>query len=680
MEGQLQSLSEENQKLRRELAAQRRQLSDPSRINSQNNDNTASSTGSNESPQADEDANAARLTSPSRSPSSDAFSLEVGYLSLKATGETRYVGSSSGMGLASIIDSVVESQGANSLVPLEQREPDGPGAQIAHVTPSDASFPPLSVAMPFIKAYFEHTHITFPILHQPSFLRTVEKIYSETDYYTTHPFESFAFDMVLAIGSSNFNRFEESTAGTAVHYARAQAKLPQVLNMKGLIPLKTIIFLSQHGIFSNLRDTSASIWHLVGIGVRICFELGLHLEPRHLDGQHGTAPHVVKVVSFTLGRPAALRDSDIDVSLPSHLDDESFGPDRPILQEPHCEGNPGPNISPFLHLIRIRRLSGEILSTFYSAKQGANIFQEEKERVRRTFYEELISWRNDTQLLNLAERCSDKGVYVSSFLTPEWYTAVFNNAMLLLYRPSPFLPHPTAMTGMGTEERDHVTLFSAAKDTITAYSELHRKRRLNYSWITLHGVFIAGLAYVYGVGRALKDSRQTMPIPDYLNIINDTRACSNVLVAICERWNVARRSCELFNKLSNAVIRDAINAAASRGSGASCGNAASSQMPGDHPHKRASSSAGPMGAPNEPAQPYDFSNPMGLLGPSAPMEHVSVIDEFRQYSTAFENIFAGDQSFPSELVTGFSQDWTFDDPFANQDDSAIQMQEHAGLW
>jgi hypothetical protein len=88
----------------------------------------------------------------------------------------------------------------------------------------------------------------------------------------------------------------------------------------------------------------------------------------------------------------------------------------------------------------------------------------------------------------------------------------------------------------------------------------YTRRLLNYSWITLHGVFIAGLAYVYCVGRALTDPTGTLLVPDYLEIINDTRACSNMLVAISERWNAIRRSCELFNSLSNAVIRDAVNA------------------------------------------------------------------------------------------------------------------------
>lgn len=386
------------------------------------------------------------------------------------------------------------------------------------------------------------------------------------------------------------------------------------------------------------------------------------------------------MVSFTLGRPVALRDEDIDVSLPSHLDDECFGPDRPIQPETSSL-SPSPKISPFLHLIRIRRLSGKILGILYAANQRTDVSLEEKKRVRRQLHEEIVAWRDDTRLLNLSDGPHDNRAYISSFLSPEWYTAVFNNAMLLLYRPSPYLPHPITPTRVGIEQGDLQQLFTAAKSSITAYYELHRKRRLNYSWITLHGVFIAGLAYVYGIGRALKDSDQAMPIPDYLDIINDTRACSNVLVAICERWNVARSSCELFNRLSNAVIRDAVNAAAKR-------EMASSQEGYNLVHTTRdlepslTSDNRPTPLQNvQQSHRQDSLPTAGALGQFEQVDHVFVVDEFRQYSSGFESPFLGNQLLPSELVMGFSQDWPFDDaPFAEQQDYSVPMQGVNVLW
>ena len=64
----------------------------------------------------------------------------------------------------------------------------------------------------------------------------------------------------------------------------AQGKVGVVMRLDGLSVRRAILLISQHGIFSYLRATSASIWHLIGIGTRLCFELGLHLEHGQLNG------------------------------------------------------------------------------------------------------------------------------------------------------------------------------------------------------------------------------------------------------------------------------------------------------------------------------------------------------------------------------------------------------------
>jgi hypothetical protein len=215
----------------------------------------------------------------------DAYALEVGYLTLiAASGESRYLGSSSGIGLASIISTIVDVQHGKNIMSLGMQEPERlsitPTPQSGHQT--EFPLPSRNVANTFIDAYFQHAHITFPLLHRPSFMLTVERIYGVPGYYEAHAFDAFCFDMVLAIGNSNFNRFDDPSTSSSTYYSMAQSKVQAVVGMGGLTSLKAILLISQHGIFSNLRDTSANIWHLIGLGVRICFELGLHIE----SGQH----------------------------------------------------------------------------------------------------------------------------------------------------------------------------------------------------------------------------------------------------------------------------------------------------------------------------------------------------------------------------------------------------------
>lgn len=682
IESLLKQLREENKKLRENLASAQAEIEARSLPTSDLPASHLSSSPSSQSREAGGHDNVA--LSSKGSTDSNAFAVEVGYLSLIATGETRYLGASSGLGLASIIHRVISIQGGMGLLGSEQDASGGLGNPNVPMTPSDSAFPTLATAMPFIEAYFQHTHITFPLLHRPSFLATVDRIYSEPGFYETNTFDAFVFDMVLTIGSSNFNRFEEMATGSSIYFTMAQSKVNAITQMPCLESLKVILLISQHGIFSNLRDSSASIWHLTGIGARICFELGLHLEPRHLDydPENPAQVHAVsleeemrkrcfwclynldRIVSITLGRPVAIRDDEIDISLPSHLDDDCFGPNRPIQVDPQNTSGPA-RISPFLHIIRIRRLSGQILSMLYISRQHCHIPAEEKRRIRRKFHEDIDAWKNDTEHLHLVPTTASRG-YVSSFMTPEWYSALHNNAILLLYRPSPYLPHPMIESDNNDGEPELISLLNASKATIESYSQLHRKRRLNYSWITLHGVFIAGLAYIYSVGRILSDPASRSLVPNVMCIIEVTQACSHVLVAICERWNASRRSCELFNKLTTTVIRDALNAVSGQNGTRPCDSQAPSNV---DPNLSAVPAPQHQGSGQSvEAQPENPHIGLGTPSSADQLDDTLVMDKFMTYQGSFDFVFQRETSLTNDLVSGFSCNWPFDLTFNNDGD------------
>ncbi|KAL1907777.1 hypothetical protein Sste5344_006404 [Sporothrix stenoceras] len=650
-------------------------------------------------------------TSPSGSTRAlDPFTLEVGYLTLTATGEGRYLGPSSGIDLASIISTVVSAQsGINNMNMIGSGGNSGDGntsgkavtsVHVNQTIPSDVRslFPSLSHAMPYIESYFQHTHKTFPLLHRPSFLAMAERVFTDTGFYAANPYDAFVFDMVLSIGSSNINRFGESASGISSKcLAMGQSKIQPVMEMGGMASLRAILLICHHGIFSSHCDTSASIWHLVGIGARLIIELGLHLKQRRFNDSVPGAPGIVifeeemrrrcfwclynldRVVSFTLGRPVVIRDEEVNTPLPSPQDDSCFGPDRPIILSPGTDNSDASKTSPFLHVLHIRRTSGQILGMFYNARNLDDVPMEERRRVRREFEVWLQKWQRDTENLKLSN--DDGQTFGTCFTSPEWYTAVYNNAILLLYRPSPYMPHLTRAADTEGEMPDLLKLFNAGRNCIMAYSELHNKRRLNYSWITMHGIFIAGLSFIYSVGRILQDPGMREDVPDFLTVVDVTRACSNILAVICERWNVSRRSCELFNKLSNAVIKDTLHAMVRRDSRTATKNSALVEMtstetataqimlqttPGsdeheqylqqDH-HDRREDNNQPLSRPYDPL--------LAAAGPTTapPFDDMLVMDEFRQFSETLDTTTNAQNAYPSEMVFGFLQDWPFDMPF-----------------
>ncbi|CAK7232054.1 hypothetical protein SCUCBS95973_008132 [Sporothrix curviconia] len=256
-----------------------------------------------------EDSPASTTSGNGSTRATDPFTLEVGYLTLTATGEARYLGPSSGIDLASIISTVVSAQSGFGIPSMMGGGDSGAiGAQTGtgnassrppHAVPSDVTslFPTLSHAMPYIDSYFQHTHHTFPLVHRPSFMVVAERIFSEPGFYQANTLDALTFDMVVSLGSSNKNRFDDSATSIANKcFAMGQAKIKAVVQMGGMASLKAILLVCHHGIFSSMCDTSASIWHLVGIGARICIELGLHLKQRRASDN--SSPHGSNIITF----------------------------------------------------------------------------------------------------------------------------------------------------------------------------------------------------------------------------------------------------------------------------------------------------------------------------------------------------------------------------------------------
>jgi hypothetical protein len=214
----------------------------------------------------------------------------------------------------------------------------------------------------------------------------------------------------------------------------------------------------------------------------------------------------------------------------------------------------------FIHITKYRLLCGKIMRALHSPKtQGNN--DDVMRRLRDDLARELNEWQLKTRELDLPEfdLSSMMPQNRSCFRSKEWYEVLYSNGMLMLFRPSP------ALSDISGDSETLRKLFQSSKQAILLYAYLHRSRKLNYSWITLHAVFMAGLTYLYALSRHFRERCRNPQAgallecdPGAIEIVNDTRACSNVLVAVSERWNALRNCHEVFDKLSDAVLTDAI--------------------------------------------------------------------------------------------------------------------------
>ncbi|KAL4901699.1 fungal-specific transcription factor domain-containing protein [Aspergillus multicolor] len=457
---------------------------------------------------------------PAECDANNELTQQISFLSSRAGGESQFLGSSSGILLASLVDVDVPTSQWNAGVETRANPGLLNGEILAAMDP--CPLPEESIARALHDAYFEHDHLSYPFLHRATTLATLDTAYRDRPAFDRDVFSCYSFNLVLAIARASVYKFDrESLPDAETYHRRAAGYLNQVLQRGSTQALQAILLLCQYRMVNSTQDTSTSMWHLVGIAARMCLELGLHREQVYQvpnsTGNVATSTVIQseirrwcfwsviatdRVVSITLGRPLAIRLQDTDVSLP-----------QPCLSP----------TSIFVHIVRYRIICGIIISALHT---GSARTQTDAESA-----------------LGARDRLAD----------------TLAGALLMLYRPSPALSRVSAMDSKALE-----TVFAAARSGVIMYAQLHRCKRINYTWITLHAVFMAGLSYIYAVGRHFRSRKlgqSTMLLrsdPTILDIVNACRTCSNVLIAISERWNMAKNCCDIFNRLSDAVLTDAV--------------------------------------------------------------------------------------------------------------------------
>ncbi|KEQ62633.1 uncharacterized protein M437DRAFT_49144 [Aureobasidium melanogenum CBS 110374] len=490
---------------------------------------------------------------------------QVSILSTNAAGERQYLGSTSGVLFADLVRASVD-------VP-HSRHPSPPSTIHTEDSPDTSEdvraeipreLPSKRLAQKLIQAYLDHDFLCYPFLIPSEIYKILDCLYS-AGLASLTCYELFVVDMLFAISTAQVSKYDWRQLPSAEsHHARAMSTIGDVLRLGGLQSLHAILLLCQYRTGSSIQDNSGSMWLLVGIAARMCFEMGLHKESAYpLTGpgdDDTTAKRYVlqeskrrsfwsvlcmdRITSLILGRPCAIRDDDFDhvcpnedatISLPSDTDRQTL----PFV---------------FKHILTYRLLCGRIVAALHR-KKSSEVSEQHVLRIRQELCADLDGWKHHVEQLHLEQTSQTSS---SCHLSMEWYNLLYSNAMLILWRPSPLLPD------VSHDATSLQFIFESAKQSITIYASLHKSRKINYSWITIQSVFLAGLSYVYACSRHFR-SRWRNPSqpslhkdPTTIEVVNDTRACSNVLVAVSERWNALRNCHEVFDRLADAVLSDAI--------------------------------------------------------------------------------------------------------------------------
>ncbi|KAL6912486.1 hypothetical protein FSST1_010246 [Fusarium sambucinum] len=338
----------------------------------------------------------------------------------------------------------------------------------------------------------------------------------------SHGYSYFTVLLVLAISASSLSRSADSVISAQAErlFRNALAFRESAIIPSNIIGVQSILFLIQ---FATLNPSLLDAWYLIGVGIRMCVDLGLHQDPKPADSIEVSLLETRRRLwwsvyafdrSMTLGcgRPTEISDSAINVSLPTFRIEI---PATPI------------EIHGYLQRYRALQLQSEIYnalndSTSVNTHIARNIFMRLSQK--------LTGWKDASSQLP-----------TRTLLESEWLMG-----RMLLLRPCRLLPDRT---------RDELNeLWHSAIGFIGLYRGLVEANSIFYVQVACEKVYWTGLMALYSFWHlrvrrdASHDDLRT------LHIWVMVRDIMFILRSLSERWDQGKLLCSSFDSLTTNIL------------------------------------------------------------------------------------------------------------------------------
>ncbi|KAF2008884.1 hypothetical protein BU24DRAFT_468668 [Aaosphaeria arxii CBS 175.79] len=507
----------------------------------------------------------------------DGLSDEVALLCLGAAGrEPQYFGPSSALSFSRIASSVMglpRQKRATSSQPSISNDRPSNVRQLETVERSRDRllqvFPSPHKMSLLSQAYFENIHLQYPFLHRQTIL-SMEKHWRDShargDLSQVEDVSVFFLLMVYAIGSLALGKHEVDNAEAC--YTAALEFIVPILEMDSLQSIQAILCCAVYSIRSPIGD---SLWKLSGMAIRHCVELGYHRSTKKYRPTADAltremskrcfwvAYDIDRVASFILGRPVGIADSSIDVELPADIDDEHITSGG-LTSEPRNKNTDPPTCMTLaLHAIRLRQLWSKFSDVIY-----ANLFHPNIDARTQQVGASIESLRQDLEewkaLIPSVTGDCPHGKTLSVFASRNWFSLAYDYSILLLYRhyivdsrgwyQGSFSPSQVGI--MDARDRAFEVCTDHARNICLMYRHLYQTEgaSVQFTWGSLHILFMAGLTYLYCIWRSPCVRQRTKPNA----VMNTSMACTTVLIIIADRWPSAIPYRDIFETLSERTV------------------------------------------------------------------------------------------------------------------------------
>lgn len=539
----------------------------------------------------------------------DSLMSSVKMVSVKAATipPSSYLGSSAGLSFARLLFTAVkfkaqDNNSAGLSDPSTSKKP-----------PLDpASLPSKKVAETLLSVFFSQANSQLPVLHREQFLvKYFQPVYGtlssnvslasdyttigvpvcdnsvqEPTFYTNKANSKslkstpalYFLNIVFGIANATLHQKSPSYISESFHLA-AMKHIDSVLaSHNRLEALQGILLLA---LYSIMRPAVPGVWYILGSATRLCIDLGLHTEggmkswyknsgnggmsgqqssgnqghslPSHLNLPEYDAAtldmrrrlfwctySLDRQVCVYLGRPFGIPEHSIKVPFPSELDDtlivdSSFGiPPVGIFDYSQEKSTSSSYKTIALSFFKIRKIHAEIQCILYECASLPRQFSSLDEW-RDSMAEKLELWHHECPKSTKKMNCN----FNLRFLELNYH-----QTKLLLYGLCP------AYTSPPTLECYHIIAESGEK-VIQNYHELYNKKAINYTWVVVHNLFMAGTSYLY----ALYHSPEVRAGTTIEGINFNSRACVQVLTSMIDHCDAAVSCRDTFELLTAAIIK-----------------------------------------------------------------------------------------------------------------------------
>ncbi|KAL3481445.1 fungal-specific transcription factor domain-containing protein [Aspergillus californicus] len=496
----------------------------------------------------------------------DVLSSEVALLCLSATGrDPHYFGPSSAVSFSRIVSATMGLPATQNVGSSSQHSviSGREGSPLNAQKDTMLRLPSSTTAAKLTKAYFDNIHPQYPILHRPTFESWEAELrrgFQPGSIQDAANIPLFFVLMVYAIGSLVMGQHNRENAER--YYAAASDHISPLLELNTLESIQGILCCA---IYSIRSPVGVSLWKISGMAIRYCVELGYHrstacyrrssdtLAKEMLKRCFWVAYDIDRVAAFTLGRPVGIPEDCIDVEFPADIDDENITP-AGLLSTPRTSMNdPTTVMTGALHVIRLRRLWAKFSDSLYSRTSRSALDTQSQKTATEALRNELEEWR-----LSLPSQLDfAHSNPLSVFASSEWFRIAYDHSILLLYRP---------FITVATNQRDNNNLANmhdeemveqsfeqcaqCAREMCLLYRRLYQSSSIQFTWGSLHILFLGGLTYLYCLWRSRRVREKTRQT----DVVSTCLACSTVLVIIAERWNIATSYRDIFETLSEKTI------------------------------------------------------------------------------------------------------------------------------